>query len=163
LIGYERLRAAELDTRKKLKGCDHDLASELRHETVIAALLSESSLEAAAARAGISYVTLWRMLRDQDFNKAYKAAQREAMSQATARMKANAMQAVTTLETVMSEPGPRARAQVAAARAYLEFALRALELDDLQSRLDALEGKLSGKADEWGNVRYDFGEHEAAD
>lgn len=133
------------------------MSSELRQQTVIAALLSEPTLEGAATRAGISYPTLYRLMREEAFISEYRAAQREAMQQATARLRVNAIKAVDTLESVMAEPGPRAMARVAAARAYLEFALRAHELDDLAARIEQLEKQARRESsEEWEGVNYGY-------
>lgn len=100
-------------------------------------------------------------MKEESFISEYRAAQREAMTQATARLRVNAIKAVETLESVMKEPGPRAMARVAAARAYLEFALRAHELDDLAARIEQLERQAKGESsDGWNEVNqnYDSGQ-----
>lgn len=133
------------------------MANDVKQQAVIAALLSETTLEGAAAKAGISYPTLYRMMKEEAFRSACRDVQRDAMTQAMARLRVNAIKAVDTLESVMSNPGPRARAQVAAARAYLEYAFRVHELDDLQERIERLERQARGESDDWTEVTYDHG------
>ena len=60
----------------------------------IAALLSEATIAAAAARVGVGEVTLWRWLQRQDFQAAFRAARREAVAQAIARLQQACSEAV---------------------------------------------------------------------
>lgn len=116
-----------------------------RHAAIIA-LLKEPTIEKAAQQLGVAESTLYRWLNDESFKAEYKAAQRQALGRASARLKVNAVKAVETLEDVMTSPKPQAMARVAAARAFLEFALKLHELDDLQERIEALEAA-QGKQD----------------
>jgi hypothetical protein len=114
-----------------------------KREQAIAALLSASTLVEAAKAAGIGDRTLWRWLQDPHFQTAYRQARRDAVGQAIARLQQVASTAVDTLESVMKSSAARDSARVAAARAVLELGVRAIELEDLEARLTALEQHLA--------------------
>ena len=95
----------------------------------------------AAEAAGISEVTLWRWLQDTDFRALYMQARRLAVQRAIARTQAVTSEAVETLREVMKCTMPSAR--VAAAKAILDYALKGIQIDDLEQRLSELEGKLA--------------------
>ena len=108
-------------------------------EKAVAALLSEPSVAAAAAKAGIGERTLFRWLDDPAFADAYRQARREAVSQAVARLQPMSTHAVTVLAMVMADTRVSPSTRVTAAKSVLEFAIRAVELEDLEGRLSALE------------------------
>lgn len=109
-------------------------------EEAIAALLTAETVEHAAQQAGIGYRTLHRWLReDTDFQQAYRLARREVVHQAQAQIQKATGKAVATLLAVMDDPLAPPGAKVTAARVILEQAVRAIELDDLEARIAALE------------------------
>ena len=109
-------------------------------EEAIAALLTAETVEHAAQQAGIGYRTLHRWLReDADFQQAYRYARREVVHQAQAQIQKATGKAVATLLAVMDDPLAPPGAKVTAARVILEQAVRAIELDDLEARITALE------------------------
>lgn len=110
-----------------------------RQERAIPALLSERTLAAAARAAGVGERSLRRWLgEDERFRAAYQQARSEAMRQATARIQAASAAAVDTLAELMElkeRPDIRARA----ALGVLAAAFKAEELENLASRVEALE------------------------
>jgi hypothetical protein len=107
-------------------------------EEFIAAMLVQPTVEAAARSAGISYVTAWRWMKDEAVIARYRAARRDAMQHAMARLEQAASGAVECLMEVQSK-GESESARVSAARCILETAMRSVELNDIQERLDRLE------------------------
>jgi hypothetical protein len=111
-----------------------------KQSQALAALLSAPSVVEAAARARVSPNTLFRWLREDGFQAAYRSARREAMSHAISQLQRAASKAVVALEKVMEADDEPANARVSAASKCLELAMRGLELEDLESRISALEG-----------------------
>lgn len=107
-------------------------------EQFIAALLAHPSIEAAAKSVGIGSATAWRWMQDPKFAAQYREARREAMRHTTARLQEAAREAVECLREVQRS-GESESARVSAARTILEQALKAVDLEDVQERLDALE------------------------
>ena len=111
-----------------------------RAEGAISALLTTASIEDAAHQAGIGARTLYRWLReDGTFQTAYRAAKRSVVEQAITQVQQATGKAVATLLAVMDDPLSPASSKVSAARAVLEQALRAVEIEDLEARIATLE------------------------
>lgn len=110
-----------------------------RQESAIVALLNLPSIHDAAEASGTPERTLFRWLQDPAFSAAYRQARREVLSMATARLQRAAETAVETLEAVMKDAIATPAARVSAARAVIEFALKGLEMEDLEARVEALE------------------------
>lgn len=114
-----------------------------RQAQFLAALLSEPSVEKAARKANVSARTGFVYLKDETFGRAYQVAKREAVAHATARLQAAAGEAVDTLREVMCDGEAMPSARVAAAKAILETAYKATELETVTGRLDELEAALA--------------------
>jgi hypothetical protein len=104
-----------------------------KQETAIAALLTETTVEAAAAKAGVGYRTLKGWLAEPAFRTAYRQARRELVEGAVGRLQAATGQAVDTLLAVARD-GAKDGDRVRAAVALLDHAFRGL------TAADALDG-----------------------
>ena len=113
--------------------------SRLRAEA-ITCLLSESTIEDAATKAGISKRTLIRWLQEQEFRADYNRAKGDVLRTATAILTRNAGKAAQTLEEIFSgKPEPHQGARVASASATLRLALDSFALENLEERIRNLE------------------------
>jgi DNA-binding MurR/RpiR family transcriptional regulator len=115
--------------------------TEQKQERAISALLQAPSLKEAAKEAGISEATLHRWLKDNAFKEAYRAAKREVVNHAICRLQRSSGQAVKTLEDVMRDGESPATSRVSAAKIILEMALKGVEVEDLEKRIEVLERK----------------------
>jgi transposase-like protein len=105
----------------------------------IMALLTASSIAQAADEVGVTPKTLFKWLADPTFDAAYKAAKREAVGQAIARLQQLSGAAVMVLAQIMVDKGKPASSRVAAASKILDTALKVVELEEIEARLSALE------------------------
>ena len=112
-----------------------------KQEALISALLTAPTLADAAHTAGIGEVTAWRWLKDSDFQAAYREARRAVVQQAITQVQRATGEAVETLRSVMQDSGSTASARVSAAKAILETAVKAVELEALEARVAALEAQ----------------------
>ena len=110
-----------------------------RQDRMILALLEHPTNEKAATALGISTVTLWRAMQKPEFAEAFRKARREAFSQSVARLQHASNAAVGTLLRVMTDREAPAASRVRAADVVLQTALRGIEMEDLEARLDRLE------------------------
>ena len=108
-------------------------------DTAIGALLSRPTISAAAESVGIGESTLRRWLKDRDFLAAYRAARREAVSQAVGHLQGACSVAVLALTDISQDVNSPASARVSAARTVLDLALKGVELEDLAVRVEELE------------------------
>jgi transposase-like protein len=112
-------------------------------ERAIVALLANSTIKRAAKSIGVDETTLWRWLQDKDFHTAYRTARRESVSQAIARLQQASSEAVNTLREIVKDKKQPAPARVSAAKAILEFSIKAVEIEDMAERLAQVEAVLA--------------------
>ncbi len=110
-----------------------------KEQEAIAALLSSPSITAAAGKLGISELTLRRWLEEPAFAKAYRQARAQIVEHAIGVLQQTTSRAVTTLFEALGCDSPATR--VRAASVLLERSLKAVELSEIMSRLDALEAR----------------------
>jgi hypothetical protein len=101
-----------------------------KQEAVIAALLSEPTHAAAAAKAGVGTTTLYRWLHMPEFRAAYRQARRELVEAAIGRVQTACGRAVEALVRI-AHKGRRDGDRVRAAVAILELAQRGLSDADV--------------------------------
>lgn len=110
-----------------------------KQDQAISALLTCTTLTDAAARCRVGESTLRRWLAVPAFKTAYLTARREVVQHAITQMQQACSQAVTTLVAILENADVSASARVSAAKVILETALKAVELEELEARLAALE------------------------
>jgi hypothetical protein len=114
-----------------------------KQEALIAALLTEPTHAAAAARTGVGEATLHRWLRRPAFRDAYRAARRRVLEAALSRLQQSAGKAVEALERNLACGNPAH--EVRAALGILDQAVKAAELLDLAERLEELERQVAAR------------------
>ena len=110
-----------------------------KKEEAIAALLTQRNIEEAAKAVGIGANTLLRWLKVPEFQTAYREARRAAFGQAVARLQQGTSAAATTLLKTMIDPVTPASVRVRAAEAIFNHAAKAIEIEDIEARVAALE------------------------
>ena len=110
-----------------------------KQEKAVCALLSEPTIVAAAEKAGVAEITVRRWLKLPAFLSRYREACRQMVDTAIGRLQEACAEAVVTLREVMGDAEAPVSSRVTAARAVLEMSLKAVELQDLEVRVDALE------------------------
>jgi transposase-like protein len=110
-----------------------------KKEEAIAALLVQRNVEEAARSIGIATQTLVRWMKVPEFQTAYREARRAAFSQATARLQQAMSAVVTTLLKLAVDPNAPAAVKARAAYYILTLATKAMETDDIDARVLALE------------------------
>lgn len=108
-------------------------------ERVIVALLNHTSVAKASGAAGIGEVTIYRWLKDDGFNSAYRDARRQVVQQGIVKILKSIAAAVTTLTEIMENKEAPASSRVSAAKTILEIGVRATELESLEFRVAELE------------------------
>jgi hypothetical protein len=111
-----------------------------KKEQAIIALLSHRTLEEAARAIGIVPNTLLRWQKEPEFDAAYRAAKRAAFGQSIARLHYLSSAAVSTLGKVMLDAATPPATKVRAADSILDHTTKAIEIEDIEARVAALEG-----------------------
>ena len=117
-----------------------------KQEDAMVALLSQRNIDEAARVAGIGTRTMMRWLQLPDFQAAYREARRDAFAQSIARLQQASSAAVTTLLKVMVDPASPASSRVRAADVILDRAVKAIEIEDIEVRVTALERAREGSS-----------------
>ena len=110
-----------------------------KKEIAIAALIALPTIGDAAKSVGVGEKTLFRWLQLPDFQVAYRKARKEVVTQAVAQIQNGLSDAIKTLSEIMKDTGAPASARVTAARSMIDTAFKAVEIEDLESRLSDLE------------------------
>lgn len=122
-----------------MSGIDENLTS--KQEAFLAALLSAPTHAEAAKVARVSEATARRWLTLPHVRAAWLDMRRQVVDQALLTVQTATTEAVATLRACLAPdmpPGVRVRA----ATAILETAVRAIELNDLDARIEQLEQAL---------------------
>jgi hypothetical protein len=110
-----------------------------KQEEAIIALLSNRNIEEAARASSTPPRTLHRWLREPAFAAAYREARRQAYGQSIARLQQGSTAAATTLLKVMLDSATPASTRVRAAESILTHSAKAIEIEDIEARVAALE------------------------
>lgn len=111
----------------------------------IESLIACNTLEEAAEVAGISRTTMYRYLKEPAFEAELTRAKRQMVNRAILRLQQSCGDATRALAEICRDKEAPASARVTAAKAILDGALRAIELEDIESRIATLELKFQIK------------------
>jgi transposase-like protein len=110
-----------------------------KQEEAVAALLTQRNIEEAARSIGVAPNTLLNWMKLPEFQAAYREARRSAFSQSIARLQQGTAAAATTLLKTMIDSNTPASVKVRAAEAIFNHAAKAIEVEDIEARVAALE------------------------
>ena len=121
-----------------------------KKEAAITALLTQRNVEEAARTAGIGVQTLYRWMKEPEFDAAYRKAKRAAYGQAIARLQQGSSAAAMTMLKIMLDSGAPMSTRLRAADCVFSHAKHAIEMEQIEGRIVALEqaveqAKPSGK------------------
>jgi hypothetical protein len=110
-----------------------------KKEAAILALLTSRSIEEAARAADVPLRSLYRWLKEPEFSAAYREAKRAAFTQAVARLQQGTGAAAAVMLKLMADPGTPASTRLRAADCVFTHAKNAIELEEVEARVTALE------------------------
>lgn len=113
-----------------------------KQEQAIVALLTHPTVPEAARACGVGEATLWRWLQLAEFQARFRAARRQLVESAIAQLQKDCTEAVRVLREIAVDTQAPASSRVAAARTIIETSVSAIELTDLQERLEQIERML---------------------
>lgn len=89
--------------------------------------------------------TLYRFLQDETFKAQYRIARGLIVEHAITQLQRDCETAARTLRGICENSTASASARVSAAKAIIDGAVKAVELNDLAQRVEELEQKLAGE------------------
>ncbi len=113
-------------------------------QQAIAALIEAPTIKEAASITGVGEATLFRWMQDSNFQSAYRDAKHRIVNHSITRLQQATGEAVETLVEIMKDDTKPASSRVACAKAILDLSVKAVELEDLAARVDALEAFVLG-------------------
>ena len=117
----------------------HGTQFDRKMEEAIAALLTQRNIDEAAKAVGIATNTLLNWMKLPEFQAAYREARRAAFGQSIARLQQASSAAATTLMKIMLDANTPASTRLRAADSVLAHAAKAIEIEDIEARVRALE------------------------
>lgn len=114
-----------------------------KKQRALLALLTSSTREQAAKKAGITSKTLRGYLADPEFQAEYRKAFAGLVEDATRKVQQTLEPAVAVLREIMEDSNENGQVRVSAARSVLEYGLRLTEQTDVLSRLQELEEEIT--------------------
>jgi Helix-turn-helix of insertion element transposase len=121
---------------------DNDEPKELtsKQKRALPYLLEARSIEEGCKRAGVSKATVYEWLKNDVFRNELKRQRNLIIDSAVDTLKANIAKATETL--VKHLDSEHENISIRAAESIIEFAQKALEHEELERRIEALEAKL---------------------
>lgn len=119
-----------------------------KQELALQAVISYPTLKEAALAAGISEATLWRYLKESNFNRRLRETRRDAVNHAVIRLQRASSDAVTVLSDLMRKEDAPSAARISAAKSILDYTLRVAEMDRLNARIERLENYIRLRQEE---------------
>jgi len=114
-------------------------------QLLLMALACGATIENAAASAGISQATVYRRLKDAEFQQELRQTKADMARRTAAMLTAAAGEAVKTLLALLKDSIPSS-SRLGAARAILELGVRFRESAELEERIAAMESHIAAEA-----------------
>ncbi len=111
----------------------------LTDEAIIAALIENGSIKAAAASLQCTTRTLYERMKKPEFKKLYTQAKTDILKTATAKLQGNLCGAIDTLAEIMNDEEAAKQTRVNSAVSILQYGARFTEASDIMERLEAIE------------------------
>lgn len=108
-------------------------------ERILAALIANGSIRAAAKAAGIAESTIRNRMADEVFRAKYDKLRSDLLQEATAGLTAKLDSATATIAEIMEDNQNPANVRLAASDALLRHCLRYFSTAELERRIEALE------------------------
>lgn len=115
------------------------LRKTITHEEIISALLSTRSIAEASQKLGIQPRTIYNRMKKDDFKRLYAEARKGLLKATTEELQKMTASAVGVLADIMIDRNVPANTRIYSATSILQFASKYTELNDVLSRIEALE------------------------
>ena len=114
------------------------------YKEIALAVLTSPNRKAAAEKAGISYTTLRRYLKNSEFKTVLQETKKALFGEAMQKAQAYSLDALETLQAVHKNPVLNESARVSAAKGILELAIQLHSMEAIESELAELRKAVMG-------------------
>ena len=114
-------------------------SAERKDEIIIAALISNPTVAAAATACGVSKTQIHGRLRNAAFKEKYDNARREVLEQSAAYIQGMVSEAIQKMRDVMNDPNASQQVQLNAAEAITRNSLKLTEQADILAQIAELK------------------------
>lgn len=114
-------------------------AADRKDELILAALLSNPTVRAAATACCVSETQIYARLRTPAFKERYDNARRELLAQSTTFVQSLVGDAIKKMRDVMNDPDASQQVQLNAAEAITRNSLKLTEQNDILTQLAELK------------------------
>ncbi len=118
------------------------MSKKVSREAAISALVANPNITEAAQTCGITRKTLHKWMKEPEFAFELAEAQKAVTKRVMRSVVSRAEKAVNVLDEIMTDIETAPPARVSAARAVLEFTMKAIELEDVLARIEELEAAI---------------------
>jgi transposase len=112
-----------------------------RQENAIAAIIEKGTIEGAAVQLRVSRQTIYNWLKDPEFKRRLEQERKTVFDEAVGLVKVASKQSAAVLVNLLDCKDSRTRRT--AAKDILNYAIKAVEIHDLEERLERIEEKLA--------------------
>jgi len=112
----------------------------VNQEKAITAIIETGTIEGAAVKVGLSRQTLYTYLKDEPFKLRLEQERKVIFDEAVGLIKVATKKAAAGLIGLLDHRDPTVRRLTA--KDILSFAIKAVEIHDLEERLERIEEKL---------------------
>lgn len=116
----------------------------LTDEEIIAALIEQGTIKAAAASLGCTVKTLYARMKKPAFKDLYAQAKGEFIKTAAAKLQGNLCGAIDVIADIMADKGTASQTRLNAAVSILQYGAKYTEAFDILERIEALENANKG-------------------
>lgn len=111
----------------------------VKQSKLMVAILTETTMQKACEKVGVSAQTAYRWLKDEDFKREFQFLKRDYMKTVTTTIQKNTQIAVSTIVDIMKDEKLPPTVRLQGARTILEYGYKGLEIEDILARLDKIE------------------------
>ena len=110
-----------------------------KDETILSALVSNTTIRAASAACGVSETQIYARLKNPEFKQKYDKLRIDLLERNTAQIQMQVGSAIQTMADVMNDGENSPQVRLNAADALIRNNLKLTEQTDILRRLEALE------------------------
>jgi transposase-like protein len=116
-----------------------------KKELAMLALLQKPTIAEAAKSVGVGEATLYNWLRDEDFQKSYRALKQDIVGHSVTRLQKASSLAVDALVEIVQDKDKPSSVRVMSARSILDFSNKGIEVEHLEESILSLERLLNSR------------------